>query len=295
MSDETVENAGDAVDGEGVERPQSRRRLLQAAGVAAGAVAAGRMLAPESASAADGGNFVLGTANTATSKTSLATSGAISNDGALSVTAAAADYGVFGSGASYGVVGSGPGGVLGLGSVGGVFSGSVVAINLDPQAAAGPPTGQAFRGDMAVDSTGVLFMCVAAGTPGTWIRVSHGGTRYLGSPARAYDSRAGTDGKLRPGFGDITNPRVVPITGVVAGVPANALGVFGNLAVTQEDGGGFATVWPGGAWPGTANINYNANQDLSNAFSVGLSGTGGISIAASGTTHVVIDIAGFVL
>src|SRR5437762_3569672 len=70
VSDETVDTGV-----ESSERPRSRRALLSAAGVAAGAVAAGRLLAPESADAADGGNLVLGQANTATSKTSLATSG----------------------------------------------------------------------------------------------------------------------------------------------------------------------------------------------------------------------------
>ena len=61
------------------------------------------------------------------------------------------DYGVSGEAKDYGVVGTGAGGVLGLGTVGGVFSGSVVAINLDPQNAAGAPTGEAFKGDLAVD------------------------------------------------------------------------------------------------------------------------------------------------
>ena len=86
-----------------------------------------------------------------------------------------------------------------------------------------------------------------------------------------------------------------PISGVVAGVPTNAVGLVGNLTVTQEDTFGFATLWPSGAWPGTANINFNANVDLSNAFNVGGSGSGSVSVAATATTHVVIDVAGYVL
>jgi hypothetical protein len=290
MSEATVEKSG-----EPPERPRSRRALLQAAGVAAGAVAASRLLAPEPAFAADGGNMVLGQANAATSATTLATSGAIANNGALSVTGANADYGVYGSGKSYGLTGVGPGGVLGLGTVGGVFSGSITAINLDPQATAGAPAGQAFRGDMAVDSTGVLWLCVAAGTPGTWIKVSHGGTRLLPTPSRAYDSRSVPAGKLQTGSGDTATPRAIPIVGVVAAVPPNAVGVVGNMTVTEAVAGGFGTIWPNGAWPGTSNINFVANVNLANAFTVGLSPGGTVSVAASAVTHMIIDITGYIL
>ena len=291
MSDERAEPTEEAP-----EPLQSRRRWLQTMAAAAGAVGATRLLGAARAEAADGGNFVLGVANAATSKTSLATSGPVSNDGALSVTAAAADYGIYGAGAAYGVVGSGPGGVLGLGTVGGVFSGSVVAINLDPQDSPGAPTGQAFKGDLAVDSNGVLWLCVAAGTPGTWIRVSHGGVRFLTTPVRAYDSRNTTDGKLgAPGKdGSVNNPRVIQITGVITGIPANAVGLVGNLTVTQGSGANFATIWPGGAWPGTSNVNFNAD-DAANSFQIGISGGGSVSLASWQPAHAIIDIAGYVL
>jgi hypothetical protein len=112
---------------------------------------------------------------------------------------------------------------------------------------------------------------------------------------RAYDSRTDALGPLRAGNGDTGTPRVIQILGAVPGIPANAIGVVGNLAVTQEAGVGFATVWPSGPWPGTANINFVAGVDLSNSFSTGLSSTGSISVAASNTTHVVIDITGYIL
>jgi hypothetical protein len=277
---------------------RTRKDILKAAGVVAGAAVAGKLASADSASAADGQPLIVAANNSASNiETGLTTAGVDAPAGfrAFKVTAPNFDYGVSGEAQDYGVVGTGAGGVLGLGTVGGVFSGSVVAINLDPQGAAGAPTGEAFKGDLAVDSTGVLFLCVADGTPGTWIRVSHGGVRYLSTPFRAYDSRVGTTGKLRPGAGDTANPRVIPISGVVPGVPGNALGIVGNLAVTEANPGGFATIWPSGAWPGTANINFNPNQDLSNAYNVGLSGSGTVSVASSGTTHVVIDVAGYIL
>jgi hypothetical protein len=113
---------------------------------------------------------------------------------------------------------------------------------------------------------------------------------------RAYDSRTDPAGPLGGGPGGTAGPaRVIQIVGVVPGVPADAVAVVGNLAVTQEAGIGFATIWPSGPWPGTANINFAAGLDTSNSFTAGLSPTGTVSIAASNTTHVVIDITGYVL
>jgi hypothetical protein len=117
----------------------------------------------------------------------------------------------------------------------------------------------------------------------------------LPGPVRAYDSRNAAAGPLHPGDGDTANPRVIQILGAVPGVPANAIGIVGNLAVAGEAGPGFATVWPSGPWPGTANINFSAGVDISNSFSSGLSNTGTISVAASATTIVIIDITGYIL
>ena len=103
--------------------------------------------------------------------TGLTTAGADAATGlqAFKVVAPNFDNGITGEAKDYGVIGTGAGGVLGLGAVGGVFSGSVVAINLDPQnTPRRAPTGEAFKGDLAVDLNGVLWLCVADGTPGTW-------------------------------------------------------------------------------------------------------------------------------
>jgi len=198
------------------------------------------------------------------------------------------------------LTGSGPGGVLGLGTVGGVFSGSVVAINLDPQSSAGAPTGQAFKGDMAVDSNGILYLCVAAGTPGTWIKVSHGGTRLLASPQRAYSSTdVGNGAPMNQG-----ETRTVPVAGVVAGVPANALGVVANLTVHHTVSGGFVIAWPAGtSKPATSNINWSATgQTVANGMTIALGNGGSVSLYAdagvtAGTpaTHVILDITAYIL
>jgi hypothetical protein len=276
-------------------RPRSRRSLLQLVGAAAIGLVGGAVARGESAGAADHAGLVVGETNTGSSKTALVTSGAIPNDGAFVVAADAADWAIEGSSGQLGVLGSGFIGVTGTGDIGGFFSGNLAAISLQPQDASGaPPSGDYSRGDILVDAAGVMYLCVADGNPGTWIKVSHGGYRPLAAPIRAYDSRSVGAGKLRAGDGDTASPRSIQITGVVAGVPSNAVAVAGNLTVTQGEGVGFATVWPSGAWPGTSNINFS-NVDLANAFTVGLSGTGQVNVAASTPTHVIIDIAGYIL
>ena len=103
----------------------------------AGAAVAAKLVTAESASAADGQPLVVGNNNSGTIiTTGLTTAGSPTAAGlpAFKVVAPNFDNGITGEAKDYGVVGTGAGGVLGLGAVGGVFSGSVVAINLDPQA-----------------------------------------------------------------------------------------------------------------------------------------------------------------
>jgi len=277
---------------------KTRRDLLKTAGVVAGAAVAGKLASADSAAAADGSPILVGGPNQGTIfETSLTTSGndAGANFRAFKVTAPNFPYAVSGEAQDYGVVGTGAGGVLGLGAVGGVFSGSVVAVNLDPQNNAGAPTGESFKGDLAVDANGVLWLCTSDGTPSTgWIRVSHGGSRFLSTPQRAYDTRDAGKGRLVAGNGDTGTPRVIPISGLF-GIPSNALGIFGTLSIVAPDALIFATVWPSGAFPGTANILANPGAFISAAFSSRLNTDGTIRIGASGATDAIIDVAGYIL
>jgi hypothetical protein len=277
------------------ERPKSRRELLGVAGVGAAALAGGAALAsPRDAQAADGDPLIIGQTNSGTLKTQLDNSGTIVDDGAHVVNAPNADFGAVGVAGVFGAFGVGTVGVGGDGLVGGVFFGDDASISLVPRSAPGPPTGQNFQGDLAIDSDGVLWLCIADGAPATWIRVSHGGVRMLGSPQRAYDSRL-TGGRFGAG-----ETRDVAIAGVVPGVPAGALGFVGNIAVTQTSSFGWVTAFPAGTpYPGTATINWSfLDQTLNNATTVGL-GTGAdageVSLFASSETHVILDVSGYVL
>jgi len=278
---------------------KTRRDLLKTAGVVAGAAVAGKLVSADAASANDGQPLVVAANNSASNiETGLTTSGIDAPAGfrAFKVIAPNFDYGVSGEAQDYGVVGTGAGGVLGLGAVGGVFSGSVVAVNLDPQNNPGAPTGESFKGDLAVDSDGVLWLCTKDGTPSTgWIRVSHGGSRFLATPQRAYDTRDAGKGRLVAGNGDLTTPRVIPIAGLF-GIPSNAVGIFGTLSIVNPAALIFASLWPSGAFPGTANILANPGAFISTSYSTAISSTdGGVRIGASGATDAIIDVAGYVL
>jgi hypothetical protein len=279
---------------------RSRRDLLGLAGLGAAGLVGGAALArADRAEAADGSNLVIGQVNSGTSKTELDTSGTITGDGAFKVVAANADYGLIGSAKTVGAFGSAAVGVLGDGAVGGQFSGTDAAINLDPRGSVGPPGGTNFKGDMVVDSDGVLWLCIVGGTPGTWIKVSHGGARLLDSPQRAYDSRVTLGRKLRQ---QETIP--VPIAGVVPGVPANAIGIVGNLTVTETEGFGYVIAYPDlTTRPGTSNINWwQTGLTIANSLTVRLGTNGNIAVFTEATvatnaptTHVIVDVAGYIL
>jgi|GEM_PF-2584269 len=70
-------------------------------------------------------------------------------------------------------------GVVGQGAaqgIGGYFAGGLAQIHVIPAAAAGPPTTNPHQqGDLWFDSREVLWMCIANGTPGTFVPMQFGG------------------------------------------------------------------------------------------------------------------------
>ncbi|MFF5172338.1 hypothetical protein ACFY3U_06850 [Micromonospora sp. NPDC000089] len=74
--------------------------------------------------------------------------------------------------------------------------------------------------------------------------------------------------------------------------------LFGNVTVTGPTAAGFVQIFPYGVSRPTtyASINFTANQTLSNSFMSGISFKGDrISVYAQRTTHVIIDVAAFVI
>jgi hypothetical protein len=226
--------------------------------------------------------------------------------------------GVYGSSQSadgvFGVGGVGAAGVHGSASngYGGHFEGSVAPLLLTPRVIVGggaPPNGTHLAGEFVPDIFGVLWFCIADGTPGTWVRlagvrsgVPGGALNYLSTPIRIYDTRGGTPAPLPASKGALSgnSTHTVQVTGTDVGgvhVPSGATGVFGNLTVTNTQGPGDLILWPHGATqPNSSNINYGSGQTVANAVNVGLSAGGAMDlfVHVSGT-DVIIDIAGYVL
>jgi hypothetical protein len=88
--------------------------------------------------------------------------------------------------------------------------------------------------------------------------------------------------------------RTVQVAGQ-AGVPAaGVVAVAVNVTAVGASASGFVTVYPDGqAWPGTSNVNYTPGAATSNAAIVALSGDGKLTVYASQSVDVIVDIQGW--
>ncbi len=111
------------------------------------------------------------------------------------------------------------------------------------------------------------------------------------SPSRLLDTRDSS--ALTPG-GSV----VIQATGR-GGVPATGVSsVVVNLTAVTPAGSGFLTAYPtGGAVPNASNVNFTAGQVVPNLAFVKLAADGSFTVKNSspGATHVVADVAGYVL
>lgn len=287
------------------EHKRTRLGALKALGAAAAGLVGGTLVGKEttSAAAATGGSLTVGsTANAAEDQTKLTVDATLpANTSAFVVEAADANAAIEGNSSSIGVLGNATTGVMGVGNVGGVFSGDANAIQLNPQSASGAPTaGDHLKGDVLVDNDGVLWLCIADGTPGTWIKVSHGGIRLLDQPQRIYDSRVpGAGGAIQAG-----TTRTVPILGAndVNGfplaVPPQALGIVCNLTVTETTSFGFLQAWPDGPRPTSgSNVNWVAGGlAAANAATVRLGSDGSIRLYVERSdAQAIVDVSAYIL
>ena len=116
------------------------------------------------------------------------------------------------------------------------------------------------------------------------------------APFRLFDTRPGespdaaltvTTAPVRPG-----NPMSVHLGGV-GGLPASGIGAVSlNVAVTNAATAGWLKVFPCGAPPTTANINYVAGQTVSNAVITATTATE-ICIASFSDVDVIVDVNGW--
>ena len=154
-------------------------------------------------------------------------------------------------------------------------------------------------GEIVFDANRDLWVCVAAGTPGTWKRIAGPSTAGafvpLPAPVRVYDSRVGflpatgPKAKLTPG-----TPRAVDCTANSSGVPAGAAGVLVNLVATGVSVAGDMAIYKDGIpYPGTSNLNFAGGQTVAVTTFSALSATGKVAIRSNVGPEVVLDVLGF--
>jgi hypothetical protein len=167
-------------DGKGHDSPvRSRRDVLRLAGAAVIGAAGAAALRVVPAAATNGDAITVGSAFTGTTTTQLTTTG---TDSFISI-ADTAGVGVIGSG-NVGVRGQGTAtdavGIEGFGSspgcVGGSFDGIRAPITIAGQSSDGPPISGAHDiGDVWPDGHGIIWFCIAGGTPGVFAPLQTGG------------------------------------------------------------------------------------------------------------------------
>jgi hypothetical protein len=319
-------------------RPSSRRGFLRLGAAAAlGAVGwAAAKVVP--ASAANAGSAVLGTANLAASPTTikgdieagpigppvqvlaaidstfnstdLGTAGGffgtLQGLGAHTGTVEGVDgwaqgalaYGV------YGLTDSGTG-VVGESNTGiGLYARRSGRIRQEGLALAGAPSYTPSPFEQVRDANGILWIHGTTGTlQAAWRRVNSlrfdtaDGTGGFFKPFRLVDTRSGA-----PKASSSRNTHVVAGQGSGASlIPADAVGVVGNLVAISYTSVGFLTIMPSGVpynpATDTASVNFITGQGATgNSFAVGIGAGGGVDVfvGTPGTSHYVIDITGYI-
>jgi hypothetical protein len=157
------------------------------------------------------------------------------------------------------------------------------------------------RGELVFDANGDLWLCIAAGTPGTWRRVSGtntaGALRVLPSTIRIYDSRPGAQppGVQKGKFVD-HEERVIAAT-LGSATPAGATAVLINATATDTNPGGFFAFFKNGtAWPNNSSLSWGtANATIANLAVVAVDATAKFKarMEGPGGANLVIDCIGY--
>ncbi len=123
-----------------------------------------------------------------------------------------------------------------------------------------------------------------------------GATYVPMAPARVLNTRSNVG---LSGMFSANKARTWPVAGV-AGIPADAVAVTGNVTVTGQTASGFVaiTVNPSNS-PPTSSINFPKGQTRANNVTIPLSPSGSLSAtygaAAGNKTHVLFDVTGYFL
>lgn len=116
-------------------------------------------------------------------------------------------------------------------------------------------------------------------------------------PVRLFDTRPGVPAGLRPVPADKIGGGAelrVKVTGMAGLTPTTGVGAVAmNVAVTEPDRSGFVTVYPCGARPLAASLNFVAGQTIPNMVIAPVSAEGEVCFYSSSPTHLVVDVSGW--
>ena len=137
--------------------------------------------------------------------------------------------------------------------------------------------------DLLVDATG-YFATAISYTP-------------LANPARFLETRAGatpTVDLVSYGEGAVAAGRTYElVVGGRGGISRTASAVLLTIAVPGPQQAGYATVFPcGTAQPNSSNLNFKAGETIANTVAAGIGSGRKVCIFVSGTTEVLVDVAG---
>ena len=304
----------------------SRRSMLRSLALGVGAAGAATLVAGgRSASAADGEDITLGQTKDHTTTTTVNYKGTVTassfniqsgdqtaaNDGILNglfasqgtallgVASGNGNQGIGITGWSKKANGTGIVGFTGAaGAYGGEFFGGLAEVRLRPGGAAPITlTNAHVVGELYEDETGTLWICVTAGTPGSWRELAgsnSAGAFHAITPRRVYDSRPnskltyGTDREISVATATDGTANVVPVL-------ATAVALTVTVAETEGTGGWVAVRPQGTTYAGTSSINwFGPNQTLATTVISGLGGDRLLTLlGGAANTHVVVDVTGY--
>ena len=303
-----------------VEERSTRRGMLRLAGAAVVGGAAASLIGTQPAAATIGNlQFGVGSAtnnagvvDTGLQSASAVTFTATNTVGTVALSGIASGDGTAVTGTvnspssvAWGVAGNASGSA-GFGLVG---QGGAAQLYLIPHSGTTAPSSGSHNAGEVVCNSGGFFTCVAAGSPGTWRKLSgtaSAGTFHAITPTRVYDSRAAAPA---PGLLATGANRTISVAdgrdgnGAVTAanvVPAGATAVAANITVTGTTGGfGYLAINPGGnVVEGASTINwFGAGQTLANGVGLTLNATRQLTVICNGggSTHFIVDISGYYL
>lgn len=203
--------------------------------------------------------------------------------------------GVIGEADDYGVVGQASIDLAALGS-GYVMQQTLLDNAFNP--AAGPPPTETSSNSLFLqvrDTNGVLWL---TNTDGSWRRMN---SLIPIAPVRVIDTRS-SQGSIGGVTGPLAANSVHTWTiGGTHGIPANAVGIIGNLTAITPQAAGFMTIYPTGqAAPAATSVNYLAGVPaMSNQCTVLLGGSNktqvNIYVSGNGSTQCVLDVSGYII